>query len=47
LERVVPETDTLVFVSDAVQSILMKLDVGTALVLTVDLRRTQKKNEFE
>ena len=47
LERVVPKTDTPVFVNDAVQSILMKLDVGTQLVLTVLLRRIQKKNEFE
>jgi len=47
LERVVPKTDTPVFVNDAVQSILMKLDVGTELVLTVVLCRIQKKNEFE
>jgi hypothetical protein len=47
LERVVPKTDTLFFVSDAAQSILMKMDVGTELVLTVVLRRIQKKNEFE
>jgi hypothetical protein len=46
LERVVPKTVTPVFVSDAVQSILMKMDVGTELVLTVVLRRIQMKNEF-
>jgi len=42
LERVLPKTDTPVFVSDAAQSILMKLDVGTEIVLTVVLRRIQK-----
>jgi hypothetical protein len=46
LERVVPKTDTPVSVGDAVQSILMKLDVGTELVLKVNLRRYKRRTNL-